>query len=136
MQAVKPSDENAPTRAPHRHRMAEALATVRGASLLVGVLASPFLVLGAFSLAAILRGDALSSFAIGQATPFKFMGAGATYLNVLIFCAIGFLSVLAVVVLRYRHHREMVEFLRARGVTDYDRDGRRDSFADRFLDDL
>jgi hypothetical protein len=122
--------------APRRNRISEALATARGASVLVGLFGSPFLVFGAISLSATIRGEAMGAFAIGQAIPLKFMAPSATNLNVLFFCAAGFFAVLVAVVLRYRQHRNMVEFIRSRGVTDYNLDGKRDSFADRFLDDL
>jgi hypothetical protein len=42
----------------------------------------------------------------------------------------------AAITWRYLHHRKTIEFLRSKGVTDFDGDGRTDNFASKFLDDL
>jgi hypothetical protein len=52
------------------------------------------------------------------------------------FCVLGVLAVMVAIVWRYVHHRKTLKFMRERGVNDFDRDGRTDSFADDFLDDL
>jgi hypothetical protein len=37
---------------------------------------------------------------------------------------------------RYFYHRKTIEYLRGKGIKDFDGDGKPDSFADKFLDDL
>lgn len=119
-----------------RNRLAEWLATIRGSLKLFFLAGSLFLFFGVISLGRLLNEGPHAAFRLGHTEIPKWQGAGATNLGVFIMCAAGLLAVLVAIYLRYRQHRATLAWLRSRGVTDFDGDGKTDSFADRFLDDL
>jgi hypothetical protein len=119
-----------------RRYLQDSLATARGAAKLILIFGSPFLVLGFISLSRVYTHGPFEHFVLNDVYIPKFIAPSATNLVVFTFCAAGFLMVLVSVIWRYLHHRKMIAFLRQRGVRDFDGDGRTDSFADKFLDDL
>jgi hypothetical protein len=112
------------------------LATAWGATKLLLLFGSFFIVLGVISLGRVYSSGPFAQFVLGDVYIFKFMGPGATNLAVFFFCAVGLLLIIIAVAWRYFHHRKTLRFLRERGVQDFDGDGNTDSFADKFLDDL
>jgi hypothetical protein len=117
-------------------RLRFALATMRGALWLVVLVGFPFALFAFLSLGQIFMRGAHAQFVLGTAYIPKFLSPSSTNLSVLMFSVVGLLAVVAAVVARYLYHRKTLLFLRRRGVYDYDKDGRTDSFADGFLDDL
>ena len=117
-------------------RIKEALATIKGAIFLFLIFGFPFILFGVISLGGIIYKGALEDFKIGNVEIPKFMGAGASYLDVFIFCIIGILAVAISIYARYRHHKATIDLLRSKGIHDYDGDGKIDNFTDKFLDDL
>ncbi len=112
------------------------LATVRGALFLfVSFGMFPF-VIGVIALGQTISEGPMESFRIGQTDVPKWLGAGATNLGICVFCLVVLIALAVCIVLRYLQHRETLDFLRGRGIDDFDRDGKVDSFADSFLDDL
>jgi hypothetical protein len=80
-----------------RHRLAEILATARGAAKLIMLFGSPFLVIGAISLGRIHTSGAFAPFALGPVEIPKFMMPAATSLAVFSFSAAGILLVVVAV---------------------------------------
>ena len=119
-----------------RNRLAEILATAWGAAKLLLIFGSFFLILGVISLGRIYSSGPFAPFVLGDVYIPKFMTPAATNLAVFSFSAAGLFLVIVAVVWRYLHHRKTLRFLRERGVRDFDGDGKTDSFADTFLDDL
>jgi len=119
-----------------RSRISEALATIRGAIFLFCIFGFPFVIFGAISLDGMLSKGPLEDFRIGNVEVPKYQGAGASFLDMFIFCAIALIALTVAIYLRYRHHKTTLDFFRKNGMTDIDGDGKVDSFADDFLDDI
>lgn len=119
-----------------KRRLRHVMATIRGALFLLLAFGSIFIVFGVISLGRILNEGPMEPFRIGATDIPKWLGAGATNLGVAIFCLTGIVALAFFIALRYIQHRETLQFLRERGIDDFDEDGKVDSFADRFLDDL
>jgi len=116
-------------------RLLESLATLAGALRLFLLFGFPFIFFGIISgIACITRGPFAPS-ALSEMAP-KFMQAAATNLMVTSMCAAGLLLLVIAITWRYFYHRKTIELLRKKGVTDFDGDGKRDTFASKFLDDL
>ncbi len=120
----------------NRNRIAELWATIRGAFFLFFSAGSLFIVFGVISLGRMIEFGAHSAFKLGNTEIPKWQGAGATNIGVFIMCTVGLLAVVVAILLRYQQHKKTLELFRSRGVTDMDGDGKVDSFADRFLDDI
>jgi hypothetical protein len=118
-----------------RKRLDEVAATLGGAIKLTVLFGFPFLILGAISGVGMITAGPFAHFALGDVIP-KFMPPEATNLAVFCLCALGMLCVAVAIIWRYFHHRKTIAYLRGKGVSDFDGDGRTDSFADKFLDDL
>ena len=113
-----------------------ALATLRAAALHFFAFASVFIVFGAIAVDRAIRSGWLEPFRLGNVEVPKLMGAHATNISVVAFCAIAVGAIAVGYVVRYFHYRSFLARLRARGATDIDNDGKTDVFTDRFLDDL
>jgi hypothetical protein len=118
-----------------RDRANEIMATIGGALRLFLLYSIPFFFLGTISGIGLYTSGPFSRFALSDVM-FRFMQEGATNLLVFGFCVIGVVSLVAAIVWRYLHHRRTIAYLSRKGITDLDGDGRTDSFADEFLDDL
>ena len=119
-----------------RNRLAEIWATLRGALFLFFTFGSLFIIFGVISLGRIFEFGAHTAFRVGNTEIPKWQGAGATNIGIFIFCVAGLIAVALAIYLRYRQHQGKIQLLREKGITDFDGDGKVDSFADRFLDDL
>ncbi|MGQ0801260.1 MAG: hypothetical protein ACT4NL_14275 [Pseudomarimonas sp.] len=113
-----------------------AFATLRAALLHFFAFSSIFIIFGTIALTRAIQFGWLESFRLGSVEVPKFMGANATNVSVVVFCAVGILAIAAGYVVRYFYYRAFLAKLRARGVTDINNDGKTDVFTDRFLDDL
>lgn len=56
--------------------------------------------------------------------------------NAIWHCAVGLVALANGIVMRYRYHRETIETCRSRGITDLNKDGTINGFADDFIDDF
>jgi hypothetical protein len=119
-----------------RNRVCEALATLQGAIFLLFCIGSPFIFLGVISLDRLLAEGPFEPFRVGGVAIPKFLAPGVNNLSVLILAVVGFVALLDSVAHRYFYHRKNLEYLRSKGINDFNGDGRRDTFADEFLDDL
>lgn len=117
---------------PQRDHLVEFLATIRGAIGSFLITGSGFILLGVIALKGALAGDWHEPFLLGNVPIPTYYGAGASNSDVVIFCSVGILFLAIVIVRRYLYYRDVVEALRKKGITDYDKV---DSFADNFLDD-
>jgi hypothetical protein len=99
-------------------------------------LTSLFWIFGVIALDRAIKLGPMEVFRIGSVPIPKWEGAGFTNLDVLIFCGVAIVALAVALVVRYLHHRGKLRALRSRGITDFNQDGRRDVFTDRFLDDL
>ena len=95
-----------------------------------------FLLFGVIAIGRVVNEGPMETFRVGQTDIPKWLGAGATNLGVTLFCLAGLVVLVFCIILRYAQHRDALEFLRSRGIDDFDGDGKVDSFADSFLDDL
>ena len=95
---------------------------------------SLFIVLGVISIGAIITSGPLEPFKIGNTVIPRFI-VGGTNLSVALLCLVGIILVTFVFIRRYLHHRKTINFLRRKGLYDYDGDGKIDTFMDEFLDD-
>jgi hypothetical protein len=119
-----------------RHHLEEIFAALRGSVFWFSVLGLPFIVLGVIALGRIDKDGPNGAFLVGNTPVPKFLGAGTSNLDVVIFCGVAVLAVAVGLVIRYFQHIEKLRFLRGRGVRDFDRDGKVDAYTDKFLDDL
>ncbi len=117
-----------------RNKFKEMAATVRGAVYLFCMYNSLFIVFGVISLSRIFEFGAGGEFRIGNVPIVKWMGAGASNLDVFLFCATGVVLVTIVIVRRYFYFRKDIELLRSKGIYDVNKDGKIDSFADNLFD--
>ena len=118
-----------------RDHISETQATIRGVLEIFFVWGLGFILLGVLALNAVLNGEWDERFTVGNVPIPKFYGAGASNLDMLIFCVIGLVCICVAIVRRYLYYRGIIETLRKKGIEDYDNDGRVDSFADDFLDE-
>jgi hypothetical protein len=118
-----------------RDRLNEAAATLGGALSMFVIYGSPFIIFGTISGYGLYRHGPFAPFLLSKLAP-NFMHPGATNLAVFSFCCLGVIAAIVAIVWRYIYHRKTLQFMRERGVSDFDRDGRTDNFADDFLDDL
>lgn len=121
---------------PRRSHLREALATVRGALLHFMAWSSVFWILGVIALGRLLKNGPWQPFLIGSVPIPKWQGAGFTNFDVIFLCAAAILALVVAFALRYIQHRKKLSMLRSKGITDFDEDGKRDTFTDRFLDEL
>ena len=119
----------------YRNRLDEALATLAGGLGMFLLFGFPFIILGTISSIGWLTRGPFEPFALSNVIP-KFMTAAATNLAITFMCAAALVLLVTAITWRYLHHRKTIEFLRSKGVTDFDGDGRTDNFSSKFLDDL
>ena len=119
-----------------RFRLKEAVATARGALLYFTVYTFFFWLFGVIALGRVFTHGPLETFEVGSVPIPKWQGAGFTNLDVAIFCGVGILALAVAFIVRYVQHREKLQALRSRGIEDFNKDGKVDTFTDRFLDDL
>ncbi len=119
----------------HRDRVEEAFATLAGVLGTFLLFGFPFIILGTISAIGWITRGPFEPFALSIIIP-KFMTAAATNAAITCMCAAALLLLVVAIVWRYLHHRKTIEFLRSKGVTDFDGDGKPDNFASKFLDDL
>ena len=118
-----------------RDRISEVLATVRGAVGLFLIFGAGFIVLAVISLRSALDKGWNETFLLGNVPMPKLYGAGATNYDVFSLCIFVLVALVVAIVSRYLYYRKTIEALRKRGISDYDKDGKVDSFADDFLDE-
>ena len=119
----------------YRDRLHEALSTLGGAIGLFLLFGSPFIILGTISAFGWARHGMFAPFILSNQAP-NFMHPAATNLAVTSLCAAALVLLVVAITWRYFYYRKEIEFLRNKGITDFDEDGKRDNFADDFLDDL
>ena len=119
----------------YRNRLDESLATIAGALGLFVLFGLPFIILGTISGIGCFTRGPFAPFALSDMAP-NFMHAAATNLAVTSMCLAALAMLLVAIAWRYFHHRKTIEFLRRKGITDFDGDGQTDNFASKFLDDL
>ncbi len=118
-----------------RNKLKEAIATVRGATALLLTFSSPFIVLGVIALGRVFNDGPDELFLMGYEPLYKFWGAQASNLDVVVFCVIAIICVCIVILRRYLHYKNDIEFLRSKGIYDINEDGKIDSFADDLFDE-
>jgi hypothetical protein len=118
-----------------RDRVNEIMATIGGAIRLFLLYSFPFFFLGTISGIGIYTNGPFARFALSDLL-FQFMQEGATNLAVFGFCVMAIVCLVVAIIWRYFRHRQTIAYLRQKGITDLDGNGRTDSFADKFLDDL
>jgi len=78
----------------------------------------------------VVKGRGLDAFMLGNMPIPKLLGAGASYLDVLIFMLIATLLLTIALFVRWRHYRLEDDFKKKYGIKD------KSSFTDRLIDDL
>jgi len=119
-----------------RNRLAEVLATAKGVLVSLLSFGGFFIIFGVISLERIFNEGALGDFRLGNVPIPKWQGASASNLSVFIFCLVGIVAVVIAIVIRYFYYRKDLEYLRSRGIYDLNKDGKIDSFEDKWLDDM
>lgn len=85
-------------------------------ALTLVLMVSPFLGLTALCLLKVQAGQGLQPFRLGMVDMPRFLGAGASYLDVLLLCLLVPAALLTALLLRYRYYRDERDFLRRHGL--------------------
>ena len=104
------------------------------ASAMLG-LSMGFLLFGVISLGEIMKGNALELFTLGNVPIPTFIGAGASNVEVSIFCFIGMVAILFGLIRRHLYLRDEYDFMRKHGISEKDVDRRIDRYSDGMFDD-
>ena len=121
-----------------RSKWVEALSTVKGALRLyfVSGFTILFIIFGVISAGGGISRGWMEPFLIGETWSPKFTGTGGTYMSVAMFALFGLIARAVFIAIRWYQLRWLIEEFRSRGAYDVNNDGRPDTFADKFLDDL
>lgn len=121
-----------------RDRLVEALSTFRGALRLFfySGYTLGFVLLGLLAAGRGYLDGWMEPFMIGQTWVPGITGTGGRNLSVVIYAVFGLLARAFFIGVRWYQLRWIILEFRKRGAYDVDGDGRTDSFADKFLDDL
>ena len=125
-------------KAVRRDKLVEALSTLRGAVRLY-VLSGytiGFVIVGVIAAGRGVAEGWMEPFMYGKTWVPGYTGTGGTNLSVAIYAAFGLVARAVFIVIRWYQLRWIIEEFRKRGAYDVDGDGRTDTFADKFLDDL
>ena len=119
-----------------RDPVGEALATARGFLFLLVAFCFFPIILAVIALDRIRTYGPLERFQLGNTDIPWMYGSGASNLDVLIFSVAVVVALIIGIVIRYYYFREKIDFLRSKGMTDLNKDGQIDSFADDHIDDF
>lgn len=109
--------------------------TLRGLALVFFVFNFGFIVYGVISLDKIIKGGGLELFMLGNLPVPKYLGAGASNIEMFIFCVIGVIAIFIGLIRRYLEMRDDIAMMRKLGLRESDFRSPYNSSVDEVFDD-
>lgn len=103
-----------------KKELSDFIYSLRGLALVFFVFSIGFIIYGVISLDKILKGEGLELFMLGNLPIPKYLGAGASNIEMFIFCVIGTLAIFIGLIRRYLEMRDDIAMMRKLGLKEED----------------